>query len=203
MNVNKNPVITVSKSTKKINFKNRCECFSSNWCLQGLTWDGLLWGAGQTQAVSCSRLSDTLLRKASFIVKEMFYSWKLFKQTICPWDGHRFSSRQEFPSVWAVLPCLFLRELVDSRTCVELYIEFSVTRDFLTSVRQSRWSWGPLKISGNLLTHSYKGPGQKSWNEYSILPSTSYSGHVLVSHLVPNSPPHVHHLGKKRGNDCF
>ena len=86
---------------------------------------------------------------------------------------------------------------------VELYVEFSETRDFLTSVRQSRWSWGPLKISGNLLTHSYKGPGQKSWNEYSILPSTSYSGHVLVSHLVPNSPPHVHHLGKKRGNDCF
>ena len=65
VNVNKNPVITVSKSTKKINFKNRCECFSSNWCLQSLTWDGLLWGAGQTQAVSCSRLSDTLARQVS------------------------------------------------------------------------------------------------------------------------------------------
>ena len=128
-----------------------------------------------------------------------FYSWKLFKQTICPWDGHRFSSRQEFPSVWAVLPCLFLRELVDSRTCVELYVEFSETRDFLTSVRQSRWSWGPLKISGNLLTHSYKGPGQKSWNIHSILPSTSYCCHVLISHLVPNSPPHVDHLWKKQG----
>ena len=143
------------------------------------------------------------LGKASLIMKEMFYSWKLFKQTICPWDGHRFSSRQESPWVWAVLPCLFLRESVDSRTCVELYVEFSETRDFLTSVRQSRWSWGPLKISGNLLTHSYKGPGQKSWNEYSILPSTSYSGHVLVSHLVPHPPTHVHHLGKNRGNWLF
>ena len=34
---------------------------------------------------------------------------------------------------------------------------------------------------------------------YSILPSTSYCCHVLISHLVPHSPPHIHHLGKKQG----
>ena len=139
------------------------------------------------------------LAQNKFHQENTFHSWNQFKQTICPWDGHRFSSRQEFPSVWAVQPCLFLRELVDTRTCEELSVEFSETRDFLTSVRQSRWSWGPLKISGNLLTHSYKGPGQKDEICTRYFPPLLTV--VMCSSVISSLTPHLMSTtwGKKQG----